>query len=157
MVLKSIRIEKGLTQEAAAKLLGVSRRTYVTYESNETKLSEKKLQFVYQTLEEYGRIDEEHGILTLEQIKRICGEVFNKYDVEYCYLFGSYAKGLAQERSDIDLLVDSGLKGMAFFGLLEDVVNALGKDVDLLDTTQVIPDSEVDREIARTGVVIYGS
>lgn len=55
------------------------------------------------------------------------------------------------------MLVDSGLKGMAFFGLLEDVVTALGKDVDLLDTSQIIPNSEVEYEIAKTGVVIYGS
>ena len=94
---------------------------------------------------------------TVQQIQTMLNPIFSEYRVRRAVLFGSYAKGLAQERSDIDLLVDSGLKGMAFFGLLEDVVNALGKDVDLLDTTQVIPNSEVDREIARTGVVIYGS
>ena len=94
---------------------------------------------------------------TVQQIQSLLNPVFSEYRIRKAVLFGSYAKGLAQERSDIDLLVDSGLKGMAFFGLLEDVVTALGKDVDLLDTTQVIPDSEVDREIAKTGVVIYGS
>ena len=94
---------------------------------------------------------------TVQQIQSLLNPVFSAYHVRKAILFGSYAKGLAQERSDIDLLVDSGLKGMAFFGLLEDVVTALGKDVDLLDATQVIPDSEVDREIARTGVLIYGS
>ena len=92
---------------------------------------------------------------TVQQIQTKLNPIFLEYRVRRAVLFGSYAKGLAQERSDIDLLVDSGLKGMAFFGLLEDVVNALGKDVDLLDTTQVIPDSEVDCEIARTGVVIW--
>ncbi len=94
---------------------------------------------------------------TVQQIQSLLNPVFSEYRIRKAVLFGSYAKGLAQERSDIDLLVDSGLKGMAFFGLLEDVVTVLGKDVDLLDTTQVIPDSEVDREIAKTGVVIYGS
>ena len=94
---------------------------------------------------------------TVQQIQSILNPVFSEYHIRKAVLFGSYARGLAHEHSDIDLLVDSGLKGMAFFGLLEDVVTALGKDVDLLDTTQVIPDSEVDREIARTGVLIYGS
>ena len=39
---------------------------------------------------------------------------------------GTSAKGVATAKSDIDLLVDSGLRGLAFFGLLEDVsaVNA---------------------------------
>lgn len=52
-------------------------------------------------------------------------------------------------------MVDSGLKGLSFFGLLEDVVTSLGKDVDLIDVTQIAPDSLVDQEIKKTGVVIY--
>lgn len=93
---------------------------------------------------------------TIQQIQALLNPIFAEHRVRRAVLFGSYAKGQAQARSDIDLLVDSGLKGIAFFGLLEDVVTALGKNVDLLDTTQVIPDSDVDREIAKTGVVIYG-
>ena len=56
----------------------------------------------------------------------------------------------------MDILVDSGLKGLAFFGLLEDVNNALQKDVDMLDVSQITPDSEIDREIEKSGVLIYG-
>lgn len=94
---------------------------------------------------------------TIGQIQSILYPIFSSYQIRKAILFGSYAKGIAQEKSDIDLLVDSGLKGLAFYGLLEDIVEALGKDVDLLDTTQVIPNSEVDSEIAKTGVLIYGS
>ncbi|WP_295093708.1 nucleotidyltransferase domain-containing protein [Ruminococcus sp.] len=94
---------------------------------------------------------------TIEQISSILKPIFSEYKIRKAILFGSYAKGNAKDRSDIDLLVDSGLKGIAFFGLLEDVVDALGKDVDLLDITQVIPNSEVDSEIAKTGVIIYGN
>lgn len=71
-------------------------------------------------------------------------------------LFGSYAKGLAKINSDVDILVDSGLKGLAFYELLEDVVNSLGKDVEMIDVSQVIPNSDIDNEIKRTGVMIYG-
>ena len=46
---------------------------------------------------------------------------------------------------------------MAFFGLVEDIVTALDKDADILDVSQIIPDSEVEREIITTGVMIYGS
>ena len=42
-----------------------------------------------------------------------------------------------------------------FSGFGEDVVNSLDKNVDLLDTAQVIPHSEVHSEIERSGVVIY--
>jgi hypothetical protein len=94
---------------------------------------------------------------TIGEIQSVLIPIFDQYQIRSAILFGSYAKGDAQEKSDIDLLVDSGLKGLAFFGLLEDVVNALGKDVDLLDTSQVVPYSEVDNEITKTGVLIYGS
>ena len=59
------------------------------------------------------------------------------------------------ENSDIDILVDSGLKGMAFYGLLEDVVSALDKEVDLLDVRQIKPSSDIEKEIAKNGVIIY--
>ena len=65
------------------------------------------------------------------------------------------AKGSASPASDVDLMVDSGLRGLAFFGLLEDVCQSLGCDVDLIDSTQILPDSRVAQEIRRTGVVIY--
>ena len=92
---------------------------------------------------------------TVSQIQDILVPIFREYNIRKAILFGSYAKGSAKDKSDIDLLVDSGLKGLAFFGLLEDVVNALGKDVDLLDTSQIIPNSDVDNEIKKTGVMIY--
>lgn len=90
-----------------------------------------------------------------QQIQGILEPVFRRHHVRKAVLFGSYAKGSAGRNSDIDILVDSGLKGLAFFGLLEDAVTALGKDVDLLDVTQIIPDSVIDREIRQTGVLIY--
>lgn len=96
-------------------------------------------------------------IYSPQQIQALLIPIFQEYNIRKAVLFGSYAKGIAHDKSDIDLLVDSGLKGMAFFGLLEDIVTALGKDVDLLDTSQIIPNSEVENEIAKTGVVIYGS
>ena len=96
-------------------------------------------------------------VYSVAEIQNILIPIFKIHNVRKAVLFGSYAKGIAEDNSDIDLLVDSGLKGLAFFGLLEDVVNALGKDVDLLDTSQIVPDSQVDNEILKTGVVIYGS
>lgn len=94
-------------------------------------------------------------IYTIGQIRTILFPIFQEYNIRKAVLFGSYGKGTAIAKSDVDLLVDSGLKGLSFFGLLEDVVTALEKEVDLLDTSQIVPDSEVDKEIARTGVTIY--
>ena len=156
MELKNIRVGKGLTQEQAAQLLGISRRTYIKYEKGEAQLSEIKLKFLCQTLEEYGLIDENHGILTLDQIKEICREIFEEYNVEYCYLFGSYAKGRAKETSDIDLLVSMPVDGMRFFGLIETLREQLKKKVDVLDTAQLNNNMTLVREILKDGIKIYG-
>jgi hypothetical protein len=94
-------------------------------------------------------------IYTLSELKTILTPVFTEHGVKKAILFGSYAKGLTTEWSDVDLLVDSGLRGLAFFGLLENVVSALDTPVDLIDVTQVEKNSEVDREIQRSGVSIY--
>ena len=156
MKLKDIRLKKGLTQEQAAKMLGISRRTYIKYENDELREKELKYKFMCQTLEEYGFIDETHGLLTLEQIKSICAEVFEEYNVEYGYLFGSYAKGKAKENSDVDLLVSIPANGLQFFGLVETLREKLNKKVDVLDEGQLNKNIELVKEILRDGIKIYG-
>lgn len=59
-------------------------------------------------------------LYTLPELKERLHPVFAQYGVRKATLFGSYAKGLATNRSDVALLVDSGLRGLAFFGLLND-------------------------------------
>ena len=95
-------------------------------------------------------------VYSISNIQTLLNPIFKEYNIKKAILFGSYAKGLAAKNSDVDLLVDSGLKGLAFYGLLEDVVTALDKNVDLLDTSQIVPDSLVDKEISKSGVLIYG-
>lgn len=92
----------------------------------------------------------------IDSIRENLIPVFGRYNVKKAVLFGSYAKGIADERSDVDILVDSGLKGLKFFGLLEDVTNALNMQVDLIDSSQVEAGSKVQSEIDSTGVLIYG-
>lgn len=94
-------------------------------------------------------------VYTVEQLKHVLVPIFQKNNVRKAILFGSYSKGLATIHSDVDLLVDSGLRGLEFFGLMDDVCESLECDVDLIDTYDVIPNSRVDREIRDTGVVIY--
>lgn len=96
------------------------------------------------------------NVYTPLQIQTILHPVFANYKIKKAILFGSYAKGTAQKYSDVDILVDSGLRGLSFFGLLEDVVTSLGKNVDLLDVSQLTLDSQVGEEIKKSGVVIYG-
>ena len=95
-------------------------------------------------------------IYTVPEIRSRLTPVFNQYNIKKAVLFGSYAKGIARLNSDVDILVDSGLKGLQFYGLLEDVVTALEKNVDLLDIRQIKPNSDRENEISKSGVLIYG-
>lgn len=81
--------------------------------------------------------------------------VFTKYGVRRAVLFGSYAKGTADDKSDIDLLVDSGLRGLQFVSLCEDIRRELGREIDLFDVSHIEKNSQIDREIESTGVVIH--
>ena len=84
------------------------------------------------------------------------GPVFQEYGVKKALLFGSFAKGEETAKSDVDLCVDSGLRGMRFVGLIEAVRKALGgRAVDVLDVSHLEDGSRVAKEISQTGVVIY--
>ena len=92
---------------------------------------------------------------SIERIRISLMPVFKEHNVRKAILFGSYAKGTERANSDIDIFVDSGLKGLKFYGLLEDVATSLEKPVDLIDSSQVKQDSKVFQEINDTGIVIY--
>ena len=94
-------------------------------------------------------------IYSIEKIKNLLNPVFVKHSVKKAVLFGSYGKGLADGKSDVDLLLRSGLKGLAFVGLTQDIREALDKDVDVLDESHIVTGSRIDSEIAKDGVVIY--
>ena len=96
-------------------------------------------------------------IYTVTELQDTLSPIFAEYGVRSAVLFGSYSKGQATERSAVDLLVDSGLRGLAFFGLLEGVVSALDAPVDMIDVSQVEQGSPVELEIKQNGVKIYGT
>ena len=72
-------------------------------------------------------------------------------------IFGSYAKGNPKRSSDVDIVIDSGgkIRGIDFFGVLEDIVEILDIPVDLIEASQIINGSHVENELLETGIVIY--
>jgi predicted nucleotidyltransferase len=103
----------------------------------------------------HGTFDEKTGILSFMQIKNRVFQVACMYKIDKVYLFGSYAKGLAKESSDIDLYMESEIDGLDYFGLVEHFRETLSKRVDLLSPKMVVANSKVDLEIKETGVLIY--
>lgn len=72
-------------------------------------------------------------IYTVNEIRDIVKPVADQYGIEEIWLFGSYARGEATEKSDVDLLVryKKGL-GLKFVGFVCDLEEALGLHVDVL-------------------------
>ena len=95
-------------------------------------------------------------IFTADEIRARLGPVMEKNMVKRAVLFGSYSKGTATELSDVDIMVDSNLRGLDFFGFVEDIRASLaGKDVDVIDVAEIMPNSPIEKEINATGVEIY--
>ena len=153
--LRSTRENLKLTQIDAAKILNISRRTYQKYESIEDN-KDQRLQYYIYVLNKLLIIDEENGILTVEDIKQKVSEILAKYNVNFCYLFGSYAKGKAVPTSDVDLIIDSDITGLDYFGLVEELRESLHKRVDLLKVDQLDNNQTLLREIMKDGIKVYG-
>ncbi|MDR0943808.1 MAG: nucleotidyltransferase domain-containing protein [Ruminococcus sp.] len=76
-------------------------------------------------------------IYTIDEIKEKIRPIAEKYNLPAVYLFGSYARGEADEKSDIDILVDisgTGIKGLwKWSGLTDDFKNQIKKPMDVVD------------------------
>ena len=74
------------------------------------------------------------GILTIKEIKNRIRPVVEKHHIKDVYLFGSYARGEANENSDVDIYCSSGDVDSLIkrAGLLRELAEALGKDVDVV-------------------------
>lgn len=154
--LKDLRIEKKMTQKEVADLVGISLRSYKSYENEAEKQGTIKYNYIMEQINKVNFIDEEHGILTIEDITKKCEKVLKQYDVNFCYLFGSYAKKTETPTSDVDLLISANIKGLKFYGMVEELRTALQKKVDVLDINQLKDNLELTKEIFKDGLKIYG-
>ncbi len=96
-------------------------------------------------------------VYSIEEIKKILKEILEDKPVYQVILFGSYAKNMATKESDLDLIIDtkSELRGFALMKLICEIEEKLQKDVDGFEKYEIIEDSKIDKEIKKTGVVVY--
>ena len=91
--------------------------------------------------------------LALSEKEKII-EICKRNDISYCALFGSFARGEATEKSDVDLLVRfSKPIGWKFYGIAEDLQDVLGKKVDL--ATESMLNKYIRESVLRDLIVIY--
>lgn len=76
-------------------------------------------------------------VLSIKEIKNIVKPIMNKYGIKDIYLFGSYARGEANNKSDVDIYCEKGnIKSLIDQGVMEDELEkALNKKVDVIFIT----------------------
>lgn len=73
------------------------------------------------------------SVYSFREITERVRPIAEKYGLRSVYLFGSYARGDADEDSDVDLLVDAeNVHGFRFFGMYDELCTALEKKVDMV-------------------------
>lgn len=89
-------------------------------------------------------------IYSIEELRNIIGPIAKKYHLPAVYLFGSYARGTANEASDIDLLVDTtgtSLTSLFSLGALYcDLEAALKKEIDLITVSSLQQKAQLPSE-----------
>jgi hypothetical protein len=84
-------------------------------------------------------------IYSLSEIKNIILPIIQSYGIESVYIFGSYARNEANEKSDIDLYIPTlpANMGIKFFGMYEELKENLGKNIDIVtDDTEFLSIAE---------------
>lgn len=156
MTLRELRQNYGITQREASEAVGVPLRTYVRYEKLEDT-NDLKYRKIKELLYENFEITETKGILKIDDIingvKKVCKEY---EEVDFCYLFGSYAKGYAKEDSDIDFCIKTSLTGLKFVGFVEKLHQELKKRIDVTRFSDLKDNLELVNEIMKDGIKIYG-
>lgn len=96
-------------------------------------------------------------IYTIDEITLILKEILKNFAVKKAVLFGSYAKNKQTPTSDIDLVIDSEgqLLNINFYGLLEELIEKLEKNIDLFEISEIQKDSKIYNDIKNEGVVVY--
>lgn len=96
-----------------------------------------------------------HKMHSIDELKSLVTPVAEKYGVDKVYLFGSVARGDADENSDYDFCIELGEIRSLFVlgGLFMDLRDAVGNDIDLVDKSSANP--ELLNAIMREGVVLY--
>jgi predicted nucleotidyltransferase len=159
LMIKEARAEYGLTQKELSEITDIPLRTIENWESGKRTPSPWVEKMIYSYLKQYpknryGIITETKGIYEVNQIKDALLPLTIKYDISKIILYGSYAKGKQEPLSDIDLVVDGNIKGIKFFGLLEDLNNAFVKSVDLIHLSQIDHNSEIYKNVMK-GITLY--
>ncbi len=92
---------------------------------------------------------------TIDEIKVKVYPIAKNYGIRRVSLFGSYARGTANDNSDIDICIDKGRMRslIQYFAFINDLEKSLQCHVDVV--TSGIQDEEFLNNILRDEVLLY--
>lgn len=159
LILKETRTTYGLTQKELSEITEIPLRTIENWEMGARTPSPWIEKMIVSHLKQFpknqnGIITQTKGIYEVNQIKETLLPLTLKYDIQTLILHGSYAQCTQDSLSDIDLVVDGNIKGLRFFGLLEDMSQLLVKPVDLIHLSDIEKNSQIHQDILK-GIVLY--
>jgi len=159
-IIKYLETRKQATVKELGDFLGISRqalhRQLLKLAGQEKLLKYGKPPKVFYQVKENSAVQYTVApVLSIEQVKRLSESVFRRYKINRAGVFGSVARGSANEKSDVDILVDMDLSYdlFDFLKFKQELESVLKKRVDLLEYRAIKP---VLREnILNSEVVIY--
>lgn len=94
-------------------------------------------------------------MLTIEYIKKEIEPLAMEYGIKKVYVFGSYAKGLEREESDVDLLIEKAphMTLINLSSFLQRAMEVLQTPVDIALTSGIT--EEFNNHIGDDRVLIY--
>ena len=137
--------------ETVLNQLGMSMSTAVEVYLRQIALN-GEIPFMVSTKPQEGT----NRVLTLKEIRERVTPLAKEYGIDNLYLFGSYARGEAQQSSDVDFHCDPGkLSGLKFVSFQMDLEKTLGKKVDLLATGSM--DETIREEARQDEILLYAN
>jgi len=92
---------------------------------------------------------------TILDIKNRIAKPAKQYGIQRAYLFGSYARGEAGLKSDIDICIEKGniRTLLELSGFCQDLEESFGNKVDVITTTSL--SDNLRRQVEKEMVLIY--
>ena len=96
-------------------------------------------------------------VYTIEEIKEMIYDILKKYGIEKAYIFGSYARGEANQQSDVDIMIKKGnLKTLLQLSALAyEIEQILKKQIDIVIEETYTKDTKYDSDTIKLAKNIF--